>query len=274
MKQRRPDTPYSQTKTTRRVRDRSLAQTIKQVLQLDDKEYTNFYAFVATIFKTSRLAGTNFSTIERKNYIRVEVFSSVLERCNHQGRFGDTARIMQTDAGREAFQKLVYRINANMKRRNDREHKGMQDDANGDILCRAADTPSTGGSDEHERDGAAYEPRLFDKGTQYRIEVDDAIWVTLKTGVYKAVCLASDIAKESLGIPVAFYSPGDLLLSGLEDLLTLQYGFDRKFEHLELDQEQEKPAMIEGQGDWERLLMIRCRQGKSLKFLVVRLLCE
>jgi hypothetical protein len=258
MAQQRSTTTRS--KTTTRARDRSIAQTIKQVLELDDQEYAAFYAFVAAVFKTSRFAGRSFSTIERKAHIKVEVFNAVLRKSNQEGRFDKTVILMQTDAGREAFQKLVYRINANIKRQGDREHRGLQ--------SKTMASPSVGSSDENERDGPA-SVRPIPTNSQCHVQLDTAVWVTLRTGAFKAVCLARDITREDITASMTVCRPKDLQLSRLQDLLAVEYGFDQKTEHLELDQEQEKPAMIDNQSDWERLILIRRLEGKSLKFLIV-----
>jgi hypothetical protein len=253
-------------------RTNSIAYTIKRTLRLDDQRYTDFYALVEDTFTASRSAKTRFSTIKGKNHVKVELFSAVLKRCDGNPMFPETARLLQTDEGRAAFQKLVYRINANLKRRGGRERRRAPTGDAAAASGSAATVTSDVRSEHQDSEGGAYqqeeETGFHCPARKQQISAVDLVWVTFKNGDYKAVCHTADIARED--IPrTAFYSPDQLLLSRLETLLYTKYGFDQRVDHLKLDQEHDRPAVVDSQGDWEILISFRCRQEKLLKFIVV-----
>lgn len=257
--------PLQDQPVTRERRVKPTNGSIQHDLGLSNKDqYEDFYTLVSRIIQSQGFRNATFLGRLAKMKATKDILNAVTTNEAAARKFRDTVARLETALGQDAFQKMVYRICANARRR-ERHHlsQGTQKDGESAIHSRA-EIPKRGGKD-HTVIGAVSVDSVFDSTWETMVSI------TRKDGTHSAVSRLCELLR---GYPWTRYSSStrinDLDMEKFIEILESEHGFDRDIDCLAFDhQALNSRSIIGNQRQWLAVISDNLIKSEWLKFFVV-----
>ncbi|KAK5132761.1 hypothetical protein LTR08_008646 [Meristemomyces frigidus] len=196
-----------------------------------------------------------YRSISAKEEVHLELWTLVIAPHGISERFVPTVVRMRTSEGHTAFQRLVYKISSNFRRRTKQHPREA-----------AAAAPA-------QTAGDMLSPRLA--ATPQSLPSDSMVSVTRKNGEFKALCRPGELARGwHNGAASSYIAIDDLDFERFLMILEDDHAFDRQVDRLgwkggytELASRQ--TSTIDNERQWKAVIADLLQGGLALNFVVL-----